>query len=509
MSEHRINLSWAPPGPVAAAFMADRSPVSGINGPVGSGKTTAAIMKAVRLGQAQAPSTGVFEAGPGGGAPWPVRRFKLCIVRDTYRQLSRSTIPSWQSRFPKTLGTWNGAENAPASHRIQFYLPDRTMLDLQVDFVAIGDQSVEEVLRGYEVTAFYLNELDMMSQEVFTYAIGRTGRFPPMSEGGPSWHGILYDCNAPELDSWLYEDFFLATPAELRARGISLFRQPGGMDPKAENLPNLPGGREYYERQVAANSNNPGYSTRMVHNKPGFSRSGMPVYGEFNDLLHVRADDHPGVPPLRLVVGLDAGMQPAALFMQRLPSGKVLWLSELCAEPGTGPRRFGEMLAQKLRERFPDWTGGIVGCCDPSALYGADKKAGEQDWSQIVAAQAGIRIYPAPTNNPIPRWEAVRRPLTMLIDGEPAFQLNPECRVVRAGFNSGYRFRRIAGTAARFNTEQAEKTAPSHVHDAGQYANSYAGEDSEIRTRRGVDAAQAARLPAQSPEWDPYASVGG
>lgn len=508
MSGDRINLRWAAPGRVADAFMRDRSNISVINGPVGSGKTTAAIMKAVTLATAQRPSQQRTMPGLKQGEAWPLRRFRLCVVRDTYRQLWRSTMPSWFSRFPKTLGQFSGAENAPATHIILFAPGDRTLVELHVDFVAIGDQSVEEVLRGYEPTAFYLNELDMLAQEVFTYAVGRTGRFPPMEDGGPSWHGIIADCNAPVLDSWLYEDFFLATPAELAARGIALFRQPGGRTPAAENLPNLPGGVEYYLRQAAVNANDPGYVSRMVDNKPGFSRAGKPVYGEFDDQLHTAATDHPGVPGLPLIVGLDAGGSPAATFKQRLPSGVWLILDELAAEPGTGPRRFGDMLAQRLRERFGAFSV-VVGICDPSALYGADRTAGEKDWSEIVASAAGIRVRPAPTNDPISRWEAVRRPLSLLIDGQPAFRLNPRCRVLRAGFNAGYRFRKIAGTTARYNTDQAEKTAESHPHDALQYGMSWGGEDQAIRQRRGEDRARGPQLPAFSPAFDPYSTAAG
>lgn len=503
MSE-RINLRWNAPGPVADAFMRDRSNITVINGPVGSGKTTAAIMKSVKLAAEQRPSLQRSAPGPGGGAPWKLRRFKLCVVRDTYRQLWRSTMPSWFSRFPRTLGTFTGAENAPAAHAITFALADRTLADLHVDFVAIGDQSVEEVLRGYEPTAFYLNELDMLAQEVFTYAAGRTGRFPPMEDGGPSWHGIIADCNAPVLDSWLYDRIFLATPAELAEQGIALFRQPGGRGPGAENLPNLPGGRDYYDRQAKVNAHDPGYVSRMVDNKPGFSRSGKPVYPEFNDLVHVA--EMPGVPPLPLIVGLDAGGNPAATFSQRLPSGRWIVLDEIAAEPGTGPGRFGDMLAQRLRDAFPSWSS-IHGVCDPSALYGADRTAGDKDWSEIVAAKAGIPIKPAPTNKPTARWEAVRRPLSTMIDGEPAFALHPRCRVLRAGFNAGYRFRAIAGTTGRFNTDQAEKTRESHVHDALQYALSYGGEDAEIRARRGEARARATSLPLQSPAWDPYSTA--
>lgn len=504
MSDNRINITWAPPGPVASAFMADRSAISIVNGPVGSGKTTTAIMKGIRLAQAQQPSTLLRAPGLGGGQ-WPVRRFKLCVVRDTYRQLWRSTMHSWFQRFPRTLGTFTGAENAPAAHAITFAPGDNTFVQLHVDFVAIGDQSVEEVLRGYEPTAFYLNELDMLAQEVFTYAVGRTGRFPPMAEGGPSWHGIIADCNAPVLDSWLYEQMFLATHAELAERSIALFRQPGGREPGAENLPNLPGGRDYYTRQAAVNAGDPGYVKRMVDNQPGFSRAGKPVYGEFNDLVHV-VEGLRGVPSLPLIVGLDAGGSPAGAFAQRLPSGKWLVLDELVSEPGTGPGRYGDMLAQRIRERFSDWPGGIAGVCDPSALYGADRTAGDKDWSEIVAARSGISIKPAPTNKPTARWEAVRRPLSALIDGRPAFALHPQCRLLRAGFNAGYRFRAIAGTTGRFNTDQAEKTHESHVHDALQYALLWGGEDIEIRARRGAEANRTARLPTQSPEWDAYAA---
>lgn len=510
---------WKAPGPVAAAFMADEHPIVGINGPIGSGKTTAAIIKALRRAHGQHPSSSVRLPAPGGRGTWPVRQRRLTVVRDTYRQLHRSTIPSWHEQFPKTVGEWVGADNSPARHVIDFALPDQTLVRWQVDFIAIGDQAVEDVLRGYQTSDFYLNEADLLNKEVFTYALGRYGRWPAADDGGCDNPGIIFDCNAPELESWLYEDMFNTVPSVLSSKGIAVFRQPGGLSVGAENLNHLSqtaatsslpydhpdrvaAGRGYYQRQV---DNAPDwYVQRMVHNKPGYSRGGKPVYPEFNDMLHVAKTNHAGVRHHTLIIGLDAGMSPAAVFQQRMPSGLWRWLSELTSEPGTGPKRFGAMLAQKLRERFPDFDT-VIGVCDPSALYGADKTAGDKDWSEIVAAEAGIRIVPAPTNDPISRWEAVRRPLTMLIDGQPAFQLNPECRICRSGFNAGYRFRKIAGTTARFNTEQAEKTAESHPHDAGQYGMSYGGEDVAIRRRRVVENDRVLTLPATSPPFDIYA----
>jgi hypothetical protein len=502
-----LNLVWRSPGPVASAFMAADSFVEVLNGPVGSGKTITAMMKAVRRAQQQRPSTRDTVRGPGGGQV-PVRKFKLCVVRDTYRQLWRSTMQSWFTRFPRTVGTFIGAEGAPATHQIDFALPDTSIVQFHVDFVALGDQAVEDVLRGYEPTAFYLNELDLLAAEVLKYASGRAGRYPPMEEGGPTWRGIIADCNAPVIDSWLYDKVFLATPEERAAAGIALFRQPGGLEAGAENLRNLDGGRAYYERQVALNRDDPGYVKRMVHNLPGFNRNGKPIYGDaYNDLVHTAGGPIPAVPALPLIVGLDAGGSPAAAFAQRMPSGRWHILDELVSDPGTGPTRFGTLLAQRLHEKFPNWSS-IRGVVDPSALYGADRTQGDKDWSEIVAAQAGIRIDPAPTNKPTARWEAVRVPLTRLIDGQPGFLLAPACRVLRAGFNAGYRFRAIQGANGRFS-EEAEKTRESHVHDALQYAMSAGGEDVEIRIRRGEDRTRTTALPRVSPAWDPYSTAAG
>jgi hypothetical protein len=495
-----IDLIYRPPGPVAQAFMASRARVQIINGPIGSGKTTAALMKGIRLGQAQRPSTTRTVRFKGRDAP--VRQFKLCTVRDTYRQLWGTTIQSWFKRIPRDVGEFNGAVNAPASHHVSFGLSDGSLCEFTHDFVAIGENAVEDVLRGYEPTAFYLNEADLLAKEVYTYARGRAGRFPDMSEGGPTWYGVLLDCNAPEFQSWLYQDIFTLSPDELAEAGIDLFRQPSGLSPLAENVDNLP--PDYYANQVRLAPE--WYIERMVKNRPGYSRAGRPVYPEFTDQLHVPGVDIQPVRGLRLFIGLDAGMSPAAVFGQQRTNGQWVILDEIASEPGTGAIRFAEALARRLKDRFQGFDlDSIVPYADPAAFYGADRKAGERDWTQIVGAKAGLRIRPAPTNKPGPRWEAVRLPLTRLIDGAPGLQLSPRCKVLRLGFNSNYRFRKITGEAERYD-EQAEKNDASHPHDALQYLLSGGGEDAEIRLRSGERRRQHAAQQRQAqPAWDPYA----
>lgn len=492
----RLAIAWEPPGPVAAGYMSSRARVPVLNGPVGSGKTTTVLIKAVRIAGEQAPSPRK-KARDERGREVPIRLFKLCVVRDTYRQLWKTTIPSWHKRVPKEVGQWTGAEGTPATHKVNFQLDDGSIVDFHVDFIAIGENSVEDAMRGYEPTAFYLNEMDLLTSEVLMYARGRAGRYPDMEDGGPTWYGVLADCNAPEAGSWLHKDIFTKSPAELRDIDVDLFIQPSGLSPAAENTKNLPPG--YYPNQCKGAEQ--WYVERMVKNRPGYSRAAKPVYPDFEDARHVAAEDLNWAIGLPLLVGVDAGGSPAAVFGQRMPNGRWHILDELVADHGTGAVRFGAMLTQRLRERFPH-AGTIIGYADPSAFYGADKDAGEKNWAEIVAAKAEIVIRPGPTNDPTSRWDAVRAPLTRSVDAGPAFLLSPRCTVLRTGFNSGYRFKKINPNVDRYQ-EQADKNEYSHPHDALQYMISAGGEDIEIRAR----ANKRDRRPAgnvHEHDWDPY-----
>ena len=494
----RIDIAWDTPGPVASAFMASKAEVSIINGPVGSGKTTTALVKAMRLGAAQAPSTRAWARNEAGDRV-PVRKIKVCVVRDTYRQLWRSTLPSWFKRVPREAGTFTGAENAPATHRVNFQLRDGSIVDFWVDFVAIGDNAVEDVLRGYEPTLFYLNELDLLSREVLMYARGRYGRYPDLAEGGPSWCGILADCNAPEYESWLHKDIFTKSPDQLKDLAVELFVQPSGLSADAENLNNLPGGRKYYEQQTRGAPD--WYVKRMIENRPGYSRAGQPVYADYEDRRHVAPVDLEWLPGMPLLIGVDGGGSPAGVFAQRTHRGVWRVLDELTTEHGTGAVRFGKLLRQRLHDRFPH-AATIMAYADPACFYGADRDAEEKNWAELVAATAGIVIRPAPSNDPATRWDAVRRPLTESVDGGPCFQLSPRCTSLRVGFNSGYRFRKRNVSDVRFD-ERADKNEFSHPHDALQYVMAGGGEYVEIRKRVGRQQ-QITQSARHEHDWDPF-----
>lgn len=475
--------------------MASTAAVQAICGPVGSGKTRTNFTKHIQLASRQQPSPRRRINGR------PVRMYKLTVVRDTYRNLEKTTLPSWFKMVPKETGKFVGAANAPGTHEILFELGDGTVVEFKVDFVAMGDLSAEDALGGYETTAFFLNEGSLLNPDVFTFARPRAGRYPDMADGGPTWRGVTLDMNSPELGNWAFDGIRSDdnTPASERfdgffgrlPPGFAFFQQPSGFSTAAENLMNLPFG--YYEQAAVGQPR--WYVARMIECKPGYSRSGKPVYPEFDDERHVAGAPLVAVPRRQLIVGLDAGLSPAAAFNQIMPGGQWRTLAELVCEPGVGARRFGQRLSQLLAERFPEHLGSrsqtrpglpplIQGWADPSAINGVDKQAGEADWIQIVSREAGIRILPAPSNNVTKRTEAVRVPLARLMDGEPGYLIDPECTVLRKGFNAGYRFKQVRAGGETKNLAEIDKNAFSHPHDALQYALLGGGTDYDAAERR-------------------------
>lgn len=478
----------APVGPVSEAFIADQSMICAIMGPYGSAKTTSCIRKIVQSPMLQ---TGTIENGR------RVRRVRWCVVRDTYGQLETNVLNSWFTWFPKTKDNWNGREMV---HRLAFDVvtmngqpPERW--EIETYFRAMGDQKAEDVLKGLELTGLWLNEVDTLDNGVLRFGLPRTGRYPSAAHGGCQYRAVIADFNAPDIDNWTYEllvekrlPISDELAEELRAQlgprfNIGYHCQPGGRskNPPPENIRNLPEG--YYEMAMLGLT--PNDIRRFVDNEFGAVRSGQPVYPEFNDKIHVVAGLAPiaGVP---VCMAVDGGSTPAAVFGQKDELGRQRWLSECVvfqdnADKGLeqlGPEAFGRICGEHWLEQYGRAAfGGAWG--DPAAWYGSERD--EYGWVQLFwkafretvgGAARQWKIKPAPCKgNRIPeRLEAVRRPLTKMIGGQPALVISDKCRMLRRGFNNGYVILRsqLSNGSGRW-ADKPLKNDFSHVHDGGQY----------------------------------------
>lgn len=469
---------YKPPGPVGAAFLADdKSFVRALLGPVGGGKSSACVFDVVR----QASSMPICRDG--------TIKFKLAIIGQTYGQLERNLFPTWKRWLPAgdgPEGNWTeqefkGGGGRFATHRIEWDVirtvdgaPKRVTVYFEAIFAAIGDQVVEEFMRGFEPTAFWLYEVDLLPESVLDQAIFRLGRYPSVAdlpEGASYRSYVICDLNAPDVDSWFYRKF-----EEEKPEGFRLYAQPSGLSKAAENLHNLPSG--YYDRQVSvfkSMKNGKNLIKRMVHAQYAPSLDGEPVYDEYSDDVHLARDPIRALKGIALTIGLDAGMQrPAAAILQQRPNGQWLLLGE-CVPGRGGARKFCEAL--KLEIATIAEMSGIdrleIGSMysDPAGFTGSDQESGEYAWAERVALEMELPVYPTETNEIDPRLEAVRDELTYMIDGDtPALLVSPRCRIIRKGFASHYRYHKERIGNSERTSDKPEKNDYSHPHDALQYA---------------------------------------
>jgi hypothetical protein len=159
-------------------MISSRAFIVGGMGPVGSGKT---IGFSTKFQHHAAKQKGTIN-----GAGQLIRKSRYAMVRDTYPNLDRNTIPSWNKVVPRHVG--NFVNSAPRIHRFAFVLRrDGHILDsaakaidiaqVEMEFRAIGNQTVEDALRGLEVTAALVNEADRTHPDILTFLAGRVGRF--------------------------------------------------------------------------------------------------------------------------------------------------------------------------------------------------------------------------------------------------------------------------------------------------------------------------------------------
>jgi hypothetical protein len=469
-----MDLTFIPPGPVAAEFFHDRSRVSAIMGPMGSGKTSTIIHKLVAIAceQRRSPRDGN-------------RYTKFGVVRDTYTNLKRTTIKSIKNFFkegaPGVEYGGGGSSDEPPFLRLRIRLADGSFAITTWEFIGLDVHSVEDLAKGWEITGYWLNEADLLDPDVKQQLDGRIGRYPSKVDGGPTWRGGILDYNAPDTRNYLYKMFEkkgldgerVGPPA-----GHRLFKQPGGRTPGAENLHNLP--ENYYEE--LAEGQESWWVRRNIDAVYGFSRDGLPVYEQYRDDLHAAAHDLEPVRGIVIKIHADAATHPALVFTQTMPNGQLRILDEIHMRGGAV--QIGAAGRELMAKKYPGhaFAGGLA---DPSADKADEKDIEAETWIGTLNRALGLTgakmIRPAPTNDPTKRQDAVKYFLKRLIDGQPALLVSPRAEEAREGFNSTYRFKKRPNGDPEDSPEK--KHPVSDVHDAIQYACLDEGGYEEVTAR--------------------------
>lgn len=457
-AEDRVKLTeYRAPGPVGQGFMNSQEFVRFIMGPMGSGKTTLCLFDALI-------KAAMMPKGKDGN-----RHFSGVVIRDTYPNLWDTTIRSWHKFFPQEMGKWVGARGRQAEHKLEIRNPiDNSITYFSMRFTALADQSVEDALKGNEYTWAFMSEANLQIEDVLTYLIGRVGRYPGPNIMGPDaefWYGIVGDLNPPDTDDWVFKRFI-----EKKEDGdlLEFYRQPGGRDPKAENVSNLPKG--YYERLIKANASNEWWIRRNVDGMFGYSRDGMPVYSQYDDVLHASEKPLEADPSLPLRLSFDQGItQPTMVVKQFDPAKQQVRVLAEYAPGRASPTFFARGCKSLIQTQFPGLRLMNHGTVDPAGLQGEIKEEAVFSWAQMVGHELGLALIPAETNELDPRIDVVGQLLTYNpFPGVPALLISSACPILRKGFNSHYRFKRKPGLYNRYS-EKPEKNFEANVMEALQY----------------------------------------
>ena len=448
------NVTYNPTA-TALKFHNDDSLVRGVMGPVGSGKSSMAAMEIILRSFTQTVYRGV-------------RSSRWLAVRNTYNELKTTTIKTMAHWMPEAITRIT--TNYPPIARMKTMLPDGTHVDLEILFLALDQTRDLGKMRSLELTGVWMNEASELEREVMEFAIQRRGRYPSKDRGGFNWSGVVMDYNPVSDDHWLHTLF-----EQEELKGYKLFRQPAAImqmpkpggeqgeqvwvgNPEAENIENHVEGYDYYLQQIPGKSEE--WINVFLRGQYGQSTSGRAVYAsEWSDKEHVSPT--PLVPDkyLPVVIGFDWGLNPAAIFGQISRTGTLTIVDELYPGVDTSLDEFIEAWMQPLlSERYRGCK--LEGFGDPAGLGRSplDKRT-----PFMMMNAAGIACRPARTNDWIPRRDAVAGFLMR----RKGFLISPHVKLLREGFNRGYRYGKIQTTG--LYRPRPEKNNFSHPHDALQY----------------------------------------
>lgn len=483
------------PGPVAQRYVMSMGPIDLIRGPWGSGKTVASIFKMVRHSAVDFP---ICKDG--------VVHVRWAAIRDTYREMAKTALSSWLEAFPKRgpltaaeKDAYTGGMDRPVTHFLEWdavrpwrvakghWEKKLTKIRMEMQFGAIGEENLESFFKGYEISGGWLNECDLINEEVPELLFGRTGRYPPEAEM-MEWERerlgsvvdpetgvesikvpriICGDFNPADESNWTYRRE-VEEVEESKAKGYNFFAQPSGLSSFAENRAGKARHKYEAEEKTFGGPKAP-KARRNVHGMYAPKAEGTVIFSRFNLDRH-RADQ-----PLTIVrelpfgIGMDAGGRPAAVFTQRMPNGQRRVLREVISKPDTvtGPSRFAENCMEVILRDFHGMRCSHA-YCDPSAWYGADKVRGELAWVEVVSMALQIPIMPTATNDLGSRFESIEWYLGDIDANTPRMLVDPSCKYLVRAYVSQYQ---LTDRSSKGKTDglEVEKNEYSHVAEADQY----------------------------------------
>lgn len=451
-----------------------------IKGPIGSGKTTGAIVEMVRRAHMQRP-------GPDG-----VRRFRAALVRNTKQQLRDTTMKSFFAIFPPGVaGIYRATDSA--------FIMKTGDLEAEFLFRALDTPDDARQLLSLELSAGFLEEAREIDSKIFEALNSRLGRYPAAAQGGCPHPFLIMVSNPPVVGSWLWE-FEQNTPAmgEVFVQPPALLPGTREINPLAENLqylndPEKPDTWGDYYRAILEGGASKEFIDVHLRNQFGSVQGGQAVYrDEYDATVHVASSLLEPMRNTTIYMGADAGLTPAITIGQLTHTGQLRVTDEVIGKSIGAFRFIREQVRPLLLEKYSSCTRLVI--IDPAARQRA--QTDERTVRDMFEA-AGLKTVFASTNNPVARIDAVKRMMDRRIavsprETVPGLLISPHCHTLRSACSGGYYY---AMSQKGVMGASPVKNEFSHVSDALQYlclhAEAKLGLEGAQRPRKAVNVASA------------------
>lgn len=497
--------------PTLYDFLFDRSRVTLVEGPVGSGKSTVCCVKPLVM------TIMHQEVSPNDN----IKYGRLIVVRNTYSELSTTTMKTWTGIHKEEYyGTITG--NSPMFHTIKIpkindpLRPGKDCgVNLEVIFLALDKPKDVKKLLSLESSVIWFNEFREIPKSILVHANGRIGRYPGMRDQGVNctFRQIIGDTNAPDDDHWLHDLQYDLPP------GWTFRRQPPGIlemefrdgiyhtkegewrkyqtknakhiiqqngtcwavNTEAENIKYTDldehvnpdrdyrlAGSYYYENALGASKE---YIQSMLQNKHVAVTEGKPVVPEFKPDLCV-VDELKIIPDQPFYMGVDCGagtLNPAAVFYQLHPIYQTKLIHFEVVAKDMGIENFSEQINLSCERYIP---GHKVECGygDPA---GRNK---DEIYETIVFDHitqfTGIRMREACATNKLePRILAAKTPFNKTgPDGLPNIKIHRRCKTLIQALGGKWYYQKVQVLGEeRYKTEPKKNHPYSDIGDAYGY----------------------------------------
>lgn len=449
------------PGPTLNTFHDSNVKIRGIRGAIRTGKSVSSAVEVMLRAQAQMPSKD------------GVRRTRCLVVRNTFGQLSDTTIKTFMQWIPpQTYGRYTASPYP--NYMIKFRGQDTIPVECEVWFRALDREDQLRNLLSMEYTFFWANEARELQRDFIDWLESRAGNFPskmempPTCKGPwPTWYGGWMDTNPPSDSHWWYKLFEnQCNPASKDFDfKISTKYQQFVVD-KTENSHNLP--TNYYDELAIGKS--PEWVKIYIEGQYGYEGTGKRVYPNYSDEFHGRADNFEPIAGQEIIRGWDIGdtFHPAMVLGQ-IHHGIEIF-DELVVED-CNIYRFKDICTEYCNRYYAGFQFRDYG--DPAmtkrSALGKDEAA-----AHGIFASGPISIYVAPGEETFTgRRETVERLLHRV---EPAYKDTPvraflriskRCKMIREGMMGKYYYPKVGGTDAYH--ERPKKNLHADVINAMEY----------------------------------------